>query len=74
VCTDALGNRPEEEPNGVFTDVSDMLASVRHFCDRAGLDYGEVDEHAHRAYLGDHEGGQLVARDAERFPGPRSTL
>lgn len=67
--TDKLGEREEEEPHGVFTDVSDLLAHVRHFCDRAGLDYGTVDDHAYRAYLGDREDGPSVARDADRFPG-----
>lgn len=60
------------DPRGVFTDVSDLLAHVRHFCDRAGLDYGEVDEHAYRAYLGDHEDSPTVERDTDRFPTPRT--
>lgn len=58
----------EEEDAGVFTDVSDLLAHVRHFCDRAGLDYGEVDAHAYRAYLGDREDGPPCVRDVVRFP------
>lgn len=58
----------EAEPSGVFTDVSDMLASLRHFCDRAGLDFGEVDSHAYRAYQGDFEDGPTAARDYDRFP------
>jgi hypothetical protein len=46
-----------------------MLASVRHFCDRAGIDYGEVDGHAQTAYEGDvAEDGGVVKRDTERYP------
>jgi hypothetical protein len=36
----------DADTRGVFTDVSDLLANLRHFCDRAGIDYGEVDGHA----------------------------
>lgn len=70
VATDHLGEREEEEPNGVYIDVSDLLANVRHFCDRAGLDYGMIDHHAHGAYLGDHETEPPAARDPERYPAP----
>lgn len=58
----------EDEDQGVFTDLSDLLAHVRHFCDRAGIDFGEVDSHAYRAYSGDREDGPPCIRDAVRFP------
>jgi hypothetical protein len=68
VSTDKLGE-DQHEPSGVYTDLSDMLASVRHFCDRAGIDYGDVDSHAQTAYEGDvNEDGGVVKRDTERFP------
>jgi hypothetical protein len=68
VATDKLGE-DKAEPSGVYTDVSDLLASVRHFCDRAGIDYGDVDDHAQTAYEGDVSAdGGPVTRDTERFP------
>jgi hypothetical protein len=61
----------DADTRGVFTDVSDLLANLRHFCDRAGIDYGEVDGHAQHAYEGDlAESGPAVKRDTERFPDP----
>jgi hypothetical protein len=58
-----------DDKRGVYTDVSDLLASVRHFCDRAGIDYDDVDAHAEAAYQGDlAEDGPPAARDTERFP------
>lgn len=38
---------------GLSTDLSDLLANVRHLCDRYGLTYGSVDQRAHRSYQGD---------------------
>jgi hypothetical protein len=57
-----------DEPGGAFLDVSDMLANLRHFCDRAGIDFGEVDDHAHNGYLGDLGEDPVTIRDTERFP------
>lgn len=53
-----------------FTDLSDALANLMHFADRAGLDFSAVVEHARRAYAGDMEDGPRAVRsaDAERFP------
>jgi hypothetical protein len=41
VASDKNGEQTaaDEIRSGVYTDVSDLLASVRHFCDRAGIDY-----------------------------------
>lgn len=58
----------EDEPNGVFTDVSDLLAHVVHFCARAGIDFEAVVDHAAHAAQGDLEDGPEAARDTDRFP------
>jgi hypothetical protein len=71
VASDKNGEQTaaDEIRSGVYTDVSDLLASVRHFCDRAGIDYHDVDDHADRAYAGDiAEDGDAAKRDTERFP------
>jgi hypothetical protein len=67
--TVASDKNGETEPSGVYTDVSDLLASVRHFCDRAGIDYHDVNDHADHAYAGDiAEDGEAAKRDTDRFP------
>jgi hypothetical protein len=48
--------------SGLETDVEDLLANIRHLCDRFGLDYGDRDAAAHRAYIGDFEDGERVGR------------
>lgn len=69
IATDKNGEVEGEVANGTYTDVSDLLASVRHFCDRAGIDFDDVDDHAERAYEGDlMEDGPKVVRDTDRFP------
>jgi hypothetical protein len=68
VGSDKLGEKEEERPSGVFTDVSDALAHFVHFCARAGLDFDEVVDKAVRAAQGDLEDGPEAARDTERFP------
>ena len=45
---------------GLETDIEDLLANVRHLCDRFGLDYGARDSAAYRAYVGDFEDGKRV--------------
>lgn len=71
LSTDCNGQDDADTGAGVFLDLSDLLGNVRHFCDRAGIDYGQVDSHAYNAYLGDRSDGPLVKRDAERFPEPK---
>src|SRR4051812_25993596 len=51
-----------------FTDLSDALANLMHFADRAGLDFSAVVNHARVAYAGDMEDGPRAARNAARFP------
>jgi hypothetical protein len=59
----------EADARGVFTDVSDLLANMRHFCDRAGIDYDAVSDHSRNAYEGDlAEDGPIAKRDTDRFP------
>jgi hypothetical protein len=68
LSTDCNGQDDPDVGAGVFTDLSDLLANVRHFCDRAGISYGELDAHAHNAYLGDLGDNAVAKRDAERIP------
>ena len=35
--------------------LTDLLADARHFCDRFGLCYGDLDRTAHRHYLAELE-------------------
>lgn len=58
-----------EEAGGVYTDLSDTLACLRHLADRAGIDWEDVLSHANRAYDGDGEDGPYVVHDVGRFPG-----
>lgn len=50
---------------GLETDIEDVLANVRHLCDRFGLEYGDRDAAAYRAYLDDFEEGGPVVRRRE---------
>lgn len=58
-----------DEAGGAFTDLSDTLACLRHFADRAGIGWEEVVAHADRAYVGDAEDAPHLAHDVDRFPG-----
>ena len=49
---------------GLERDVRDLLANLRHLCDRWGLDHGAVDARAQTTYLGDHTEAPLVALGA----------
>ena len=40
----------EYSGSGDSEDVTDLLADLRHFCDKEGLDFGELDSTAHRHY------------------------
>src|ERR1035437_5872858 len=46
---------------GLERDVRDLLANLRHLCDRWRLDHGAVDARAQTTYLGDHTEAPLVA-------------
>lgn len=59
----------EDEAGAAFTDLSDTLASLHHFADRAGIDWAAVVDHAETAYVGDREDAPYLAHDADRFPG-----
>lgn len=65
-------DRAAEDTNGedVWTDVSDLLANIAHFCDRAGIDFHAAVDHAYHAYEGDSEDGPDTERDYDRFPDP----
>lgn len=65
VGTDRAAERDGEDAR---TDVSDLLANVRHFCDRAGIDWPGIVDHADNAYIGDSEDGPYAKRDSRRFP------
>lgn len=54
----------ESGVTGIETDGRDLLANLRHLCDRWGLDYGAIDDRAHTTYLGDQTEAPLVARGA----------
>jgi hypothetical protein len=62
----------DADTRGVFTDVSDLLANLRHFCDRAGIDYGEVDGHAQHGET--PVGSRCCARKPRRCPRPGDRL
>lgn len=34
-----------------FEAVTDLLADIRHYCDRRGLSFSECDKQAHQHYL-----------------------
>ena len=66
VATDS--NVEHDGGEGAELDVSDLLANVMHFCDRAGLDFESIVDRAERSYQGDSEDGPDTKRDTERFP------
>lgn len=41
--------------HGLGTDISDVLANLRHLCDRYGLAFHELDERAYSNYVGDKQ-------------------
>jgi hypothetical protein len=63
----------ENDVAGLESDVRDLLANLRHLCDRWGLDYGACDRRAYTIYAGDREESPLagpglpriLAREAE---------
>jgi|SRR3954449_9736435 hypothetical protein len=63
--TDRSGETAVED---VYLDVSDLIAHLKHFCDRAGLDWEEVYSHGEHGYEGDYGDGPYAARDYKRFP------
>lgn len=44
------------KPNGNLMALTDLLASVRHFCDYNNIDFGQVDKIAYRHYLSEKTG------------------
>lgn len=44
VCWTFYGDTPE-------TDITDLLADIRHFCDANGLDFANLDRMAYQHYL-----------------------
>jgi hypothetical protein len=67
VATDRNGEDKLDE-TGVFTDVSDLVGNLIHFCARAGLDWSDVCAHGEHAAEGDLSDGPEAKRDSDRFP------
>lgn len=67
VATDCNG---QDAAQDVFLDVSDLIANLMHFCQRAGLDWDDVQEHGLNGFQGDAADGPPVQRDKQRFPFP----
>lgn len=65
-CTDGIP--------GLETDIEDLMANLRHLCDRFGLDYGARDAAAYRAYVGDFEDGARVVEREGPPTDPASQL
>jgi hypothetical protein len=63
---------------GLQTDITDLLADVRHLCDRYAQDYASLDRRAYTAYQGDLEDGPLArqgpGRSLERLAAAPRTL
>jgi hypothetical protein len=57
---------------GLQTDITDLLADVRHLCDRYAQDYASLDRRAYTAYQGDLADGPLAQQgpgcSLERLP------
>lgn len=60
VSTDCAFRSEGEE--GLQIDISDLLANVRHLCDRYAQDYAALDRRAYTAYQGDHADGPLASQ------------
>lgn len=56
--------------HGPFTDASEVLANIIHFCNRAGLDFEAVVSEARATARDDHASGPEARRDFQRYPGP----
>lgn len=54
---DVTGLDTSKDADGFDTAISDLLADIRHLCDREGLDMGEMDRRAHKRYLEELEEG-----------------
>lgn len=50
------------------TDVSDVIANLLHFCDRAGIDHDYVINRAEAAYFEETVDDACAKRDERRFP------
>lgn len=62
-------NYPDDDVvQGAFTDVSDLIGNLAHFCARAGIDVRAVIEHGLNAAYGDLEDAPEAERDPIRFP------
>lgn len=51
--------------HGLGTDISDVLANLRHLCDRYGLNFDELDERALHNYQGDQLDYEATAERRE---------
>jgi hypothetical protein len=54
--------------NGLATDVTDALANIAHFCDRAGLNFEALAAGAVESRNGDYDDGEPAARDDHSIP------
>jgi hypothetical protein len=62
---DASTGEEGDRRAGLQTDISDLLANLRHLCDRHGFDFADIDDHAYLHY--NAERGEGVA-DGEPIP------
>ncbi len=62
-ATDALFR--DEGIEGLSTDIADLLAHVRHLCDRFDLEYAAIERRSGRVYEGDFEDNPRVKSEAE---------
>ena len=53
-----------------FTDASEVLANVVHFCSRAGLDFDAVVAEAKTTARDDHASSPEARRDLHVYPQP----
>lgn len=47
------------DPYGEHTNVIDVLADLRHLCDRYGYDFAQLDRTAYRHYLDEKSTGSI---------------
>jgi hypothetical protein len=52
-----------DDVEGLATDITDLLAHLRHLCDRYDLDYAALDRRAYRHYVAEHADGPVARRE-----------
>lgn len=50
-CALRLGKYRNDDRQGVPEDVIDILADLRHWCDKRGWDFGDLDRSGYNHYL-----------------------